>query len=77
MPHDRVTLVRLVADALVVAQRDPAASADLCKPHIVGRIMSEVIDMAFDGQTTRLQNRTKLFAKIAVGEIAARQAARS
>jgi hypothetical protein len=33
--------------------------------------------VALDVQTARFQNRAKLFAKIAVGEIAARQAARS
>jgi hypothetical protein len=33
--------------------------------------------VALDGQTARFQNLTKLLAKVAVREIAARQAARS
>lgn len=77
MLHDRVAFVRLVANALIVGQRDPAAPTDFCKPYIIGRIMSEVIDVALDDLAARSQNRTKLFAKISVGEIAASQAARS
>jgi hypothetical protein len=60
-----------------VGQRDPPAATDLGEPLIVRRVVSEVIDVTLDGQTACFQNRTKLLAKITVGEIAARQAARS
>jgi len=77
VPHDRVSFVRLIANTLVVGQRDPAAPTDLGKPHVIGRVGSKMIDVALDGQTARFQNLTKLLAKVAVREIAARQAARS
>lgn len=77
MPHDRVALVWLVADAPVVRQRDPAASTDFRQPYLIGRIGSKMITMALDRQAARFQNLTKLLAEVTIREIAARQAARS
>ena len=77
VPHHRVAFVRLVADAAVVGQRDPAALADRRQPVLVSRIVGKVIGVPLDCQATCPENLAEPLPEVAVGEIDAGQAARS
>jgi hypothetical protein len=77
VPHDSVAFVRLVADAAIMSERDPAALADLSQPGLVRRIVDEVIGVPLDGQTACFENLTESLAEVAVREVSAAHAARS
>ena len=77
MLHDGGEFIRLIANAAVMGERDPATFADLLKPRFVRRIMREVIGVPFDSQAAGFQNLRESFAEIAIGEIDKAQAARS
>ena len=77
MPNDGVQLIRFVADAAIVRERNPAAFADYLQPGGVRRIMREVIGMPLDRQPCRPENFGKALSQIAIGEIDKAQAARS
>ena len=77
MPHDRVPLGRLVADAAVVGERGRTAPLDLREPHFIRRVMSKVIGVPLDIQAACPNIRAKLLSEVAVGEVDAGQAARS
>ncbi len=77
VPHDGVAFVGLVADALIVSQRDPAAPTNLSEPDLVRRIGSKMIGMPLDGQAACFKNLTESFAEVAVREVDAAHAARS
>ncbi len=77
MPHDGVALVRFVADAAIVGERDPAALTNSLQPHFVGRVRRKVIRVSLDRQTGRPENLGKALTEIAIGEIDKAQAARS
>lgn len=51
VPDDRVFLVRRVADATVVRERYPTAPTDFRQPVFVGRVVTEMIAVTFNGET--------------------------
>mgnify|MGYP003514772177 CR=1 FL=1 len=77
MLHDRLTLIELVADALVVGDRDAALGSAVFQPLLVGTDLWKQIVMPLDVQAGTGENGGKLFPEVAVGEIDAAQAARS
>ena len=77
MLHDRLALIGLVADALVVGDRDAALGSAILQPLLVGTDLWKQIVMPFDAQAGAGENGGKLFPEVAVGEIDAAQAARS
>jgi len=77
VPDNGVAFVRLVANAAIMGERDPATLADLRQPCVIGCIRREVIRMPFNCQTVQPENLAEPFAEIAVREIDERQAARS
>lgn len=77
MAHHGGALVRLVADAPVVADRDPAPRADLTQPHFVVGVWVEVIAMPLDDEVSRGEDGRELIAEVAIGEEDEAQAARS
>lgn len=74
---DRIALVRLVADASIMSERDPFAPSDYLEPCFVGGVRREVIGVSLDCQIGKFQDLGKLLSEVAVGEIDDRQAARS
>lgn len=76
MVLDGSTFVRLVANALVVRDDDPAVATCDFEPLDVRRVRPEVISMAFDAQPAAAQDLRELLSQIPVGEEDARQAAR-
>jgi hypothetical protein len=77
MPHDGIAFVRLVANALIVGERDPAAPTHFREPYVIRRVWRKMIGVPLNSEAACFQNLTELFAKVAVREITARQAARS
>lgn len=77
MLRHRRQLVRLVADATIVRDRDPSAAAHRCEPLGVRRVVRKVVGGAFDTQAGGGEDGGKLLAEIAVGEENPAQAARS
>ena len=77
MADHRRELVRLVADAGVVGEGDPFASADFGQPVFVRTLGRKVIAVALDGETCVFQDLRKEAAEVAIGEEDKRQAARS
>lgn len=77
VPHHRLQLVRLVANATVMGESDPAPRPDRREPLVVGRVMYEVIPMLLDGQAGRPEDVRETVAEVAIGEVDERQAARS
>ena len=75
--HDRIAFVRLVADAAIMRERDPAVLADFGQPDLVRRDRSEVVRVPLDGQPACFENLTESFAEVAVREVRAAHAARS
>ena len=77
MLYDRRELVRLVADARVVRQRDPSTLCHLPQPFVIRAIGRETINVPFYGKSRFAQDSGELQAKVAVGEEDSIQAARS
>lgn len=77
MGNDRGKFVRLVPDAAVMTERNPATSCSLTQPYIVRAIVREVVDMPLDSQPRAAKNLRELQAEVAVGEENNTQAARS
>jgi len=75
--HDSVALVSLIADAMIMGERDPATLANRLQPLFVGRVRRKVICVPLDRQTGRRENLGKALTEIAIGEIDKAQAARS
>lgn len=75
--HDRLAFVDLVANALVVRDRDATLGAAILQPLLVGAIRRKQIVVAFDLVAGSSQDGWKLLSKIAVGEKDPAQAARS
>ena len=77
MAHYRVTLVRSVANAPIMGERDPATFANCLKPHLVGSLRREMIDVPLDRQTCRPEDLRETDAEVTVREVNKIQAARS
>lgn len=75
--HDGVTFVRLVTDATIVGERDPAALSDRLQPRLIRRIWRKMISMRLHRQAARPENVREAFAEITIGEIDKTHAARS
>ncbi len=75
--HDGAEFIRLVTDAPVMGERDPAPFPDLLQPRLVRRVVREVIGVPLDRQAAGFQNFRESFSEIAIGEIDKAQAARS
>ena len=72
-----IAFVRLVADAAIMRENDPAALTRRFQPRLVWRVRSKVIRMSFDRQAMRPENLGKGLSEVAVDEIDNPQAARS
>ena len=70
-------LVRRVADAAVVRDRDPATPPDLTQPGLVGTIGRKVVAVALDVQAGGGEDVAEPVAEVPVGEEDTCQAARS
>jgi len=70
-------LVRLVANAQVVSDRDPSPAADFPQPILIGAVVPEVVGMPFDRQTSGPESLWKLLAQIPIREEDRRHATRS
>lgn len=77
MLNDRRQFVGLVADAAIMSDGCPPASADLFKPDGVGTVVREVVQVAFDLQTGGGQNFRKAFSEVSIGKKDAAHATRS
>ena len=77
VPHDRSQLVRCVADAKVVRDRDPLILSAVLQPLLIRSVRREQITMTFHGETSRREDRWKLLPEIAIGEEDPAHAARS
>jgi len=77
VPHDRIAFVRLVADAAIVGERDPATLANLRQPNFIRCVRRKMIGVPLDGQPSCFENLTESFAEVAVRKIDATHAARS
>ena len=77
MPDHGLQFVWRLADALVMGQCDPAASADLRQPFLVGCIVSKMVGMSFDRQPSVLQDVRETLPEIAIRKIDKSQAAHS
>ena len=69
MSHDCVTLVRFIADAAVMGERNPSAFADRFEPFFVRRVGREMVGVSFNRQTGGSENFGKALSKITIGEI--------
>lgn len=72
--HDVVTddgglLVRLVPDASIMAEGNPAAAADLGQPILVWGGGLEMVRMPLDDEARGPENLRELLPEIAIGEI--------
>jgi len=73
---DGFFLVWSVPDATVVRECYPVAATDLGEPFLVGGVVTEVVAVAFNGQSGESQDFWKPQPEVAVGEVDI-QAARS
>lgn len=69
MLHDGGQFVGLVANPLVMRDRDPAARSDNAKPLGIGRPVAEVVEEALDAQTGFAQASRELLAQVTIGEV--------
>ena len=75
--NNRGKFVRLVPDAAVMTERNPATSCGLSQPYVVRTVVREMVDMPLDGQLGAAKDLRELQAEVAVGEENNTQAARS
>lgn len=77
VPNDSSALIGLVANAMIVGQRNPATLTHDLQPRLVGGVRRKVVVVQFYCKASGFENLGKAFAEIAIGEIDKAQAARS
>lgn len=68
MSNDRRQFIGFIADAAIVSDGCPPASADLFEPVGIGTVVREMVCVAFDVKTGSGENFRKFFSEIAIGE---------
>jgi hypothetical protein len=68
VPHHSIPLVRLVANAPVMRERDPSMRACGGQPHLVRSFRPEVVDVALNGKARFSENLGKPLTEIAIGK---------
>ena len=77
MPFNRGELIRRVADAEVVCDRDSVIAAAVCEPSFIRSVRRKELFMPFDRQTGGGKDCGELPAEVAFGEVGKAHAARS
>src|ERR1043166_1726082 len=69
MPDDSLFLIRGVADAAIVRDRNPTAASNLCEPFFVFRVVLEMISVSLDRQPAFGEYFGETQTEVAIGEI--------